>query len=153
MGTNPAGSLRKYIGLFDKQNKKVALDYGSGNLRNAVFLHRKGYEVYAVDLPHKIKIRSLPKLSCILPCELRDLNIRADIVICTFVLNLISGEERKEVLDLIAEKIVPGGYLLIETKGFSLLQLDQMIIPRGFVRVHNHRGRYTVIVLYRYVGC
>ncbi len=152
MLVKPAHSLKKYVPLFDRSKNKVALDFGSGNLRNSMYLHRKGYEVYAVDLPQKNKIQCMPRLKCILPEEIKGLNSKIDVTICTFVLNIISESERNGFLGTLAEKMSPGGFFLVETKGFSLSILDSMIIPKGFVRVHCERGRYTIIVLYQYIG-
>jgi len=152
MVTLPANSLKKYLPLFEKQKSKVVLDYGSGNLRNAIFLHRRGYRVYAVDFPNRTKIHALPRLTCVLPEELPDVDVNADIALCTFVLNLIDAPNRIPVLETIAAKMVKGGYLLIETKGFTLIELDQLIIPRGFIRIHSQYGRYTQIALYRNSG-
>ena len=150
MIVQPARSLVKYLPLFQRQTGKVALDFGSGNLRNSIFLHRLGYEVYAVDLPHNVKFHPMPKLNCITPGELRDLYCKIDLALCTFVLNLISPQQRIYILDTIASKMKKGGYLLIETKKLSLFDLDALTIPRGFASVHHQTGRYTHIVLYQY---
>lgn len=152
MISEPAKSLKKYEPLFDKQPQKVVLDFGSGNLRNSIFLHRKGYEVFAVDLPQRMKMRSIPRLTCILPEEILSLPCKINLTLCTFVLNLISQEERNKFLNLISQKMSDGGFFLVETKGFSLSSLDSMVIPKGFVRVHHEKGRYTIIVLYQYRG-
>ena len=151
MVTRPANSLEKYLPVFDRLPKKVVLDYGSGNLRNSMFLHRMGYDVYAVDLPQKTRFKPLPRLTCIFPEDLSQLNFKFDIALCTFVLNLISTSERVWVFETLADKMSPGGYLLIETKGLTLLELDTLIIPRGFIRVHDLRGRYTLVALYKYL--
>lgn len=150
MSIQPAGSLVKYLPLFQKQIGKVALDFGSGNLRNSIFLHRLGFEVYAVDLPHHVRFHPMPKLNCITPGDLCDLYCKIDVALCTFVLNLISPQQRISFFDTIASKMKKGGYLLIETKNLSLFDLDALTIPRGFARVHNQTGRYTHIVLYQY---
>lgn len=146
----PARSLVQYLPLFQKQTGKVALDFGSGNLRNSIFLHRLGYEVYAVDLPHNVNFHPMPKFKCITPGELGDLYCKIDLALCTFVLNLISPQQRISILDAIASKMKKGGYMLIETRKLSLFDLDALAIPRGFARVHNQKGRYTHIVLYQY---
>lgn len=152
MIVNPARSLEKFIPLFDRQKSKVVLDYGSGNLRNSIYLHRKGYRVYAVDLPHRTQLKSIPRLRCILPEEVAGLKHNIDITLCTFVLNLIPVSERNRFIKLIAEKMSPGGFFLIETKGLILSELDAMVIPKGFLRIYNDKGRYTIIVLYQKVG-
>lgn len=152
MSIQPAGSLLTYLPLFQKQMGKVALDFGSGNLRNSVFLHRLGYEVFAVDLPHKMRFHPMPNFKCITPEELDDLRCRIDLALCTFVLNLITHQQRTAILDTIAPKMKIGGYLLIETKGLSLFELDALMVPRGFARVDSKSGRYTKIVLYQYIG-
>lgn len=152
MTAKPADSVKKYLPLFEKQKKKVVLDYGSGNLRNAMFFHRKGYQVFAVDLPHKIKYKPLPRLTCILPDDLACLDLKIDVVVCTFVLNLISSAERVKIFKAVAPKMTPGGYLLLEAKGLSLLELDSLVLPRGFIRISSQMGRYTRIALYQYIG-
>lgn len=152
MLARPARSLEKFVPLFDKHKSKVVLDYGSGNLRNSIYLHRRGYSVYAVDLPHRTQIKSLPSLSCILPEEVAHLQQKIDVTLCTFVLNLIPPIERNLFIKLIAEKMSPGGFFLIETKGFTLSELDAMVLPKGFLRVYNDKGRYTVIALYQKNG-
>lgn len=150
MSVQPARSLVKYLPLFQKQPGRVALDFGSGNLRNSIFLHRLGYEVYAVDLPHNVNFQPMPKFKWITPGELGNLQSKIDLALCTFVLNLISPQQRTSILDKIALTMKKGGYLLIETKKLSLFDLDALVIPRGFARVHNQTGRYTHIVLYQY---
>ena len=152
MLVRPARSLERFIPLFDKHKSKIVLDYGSGNLRNSIYLHRKGYSVYAVDLPHRTQIKSLPSLSCILPEDVAHLTQNIDITLCTFVLNLIPSDERDLFIKLIAEKMSPDGFFLIETKGFNLTELDAMVLPKGFIRVYNDKGRYTVIALYQKSG-
>lgn len=150
MSARPANSLERYISLFQRQKNKTVLDYGSGNLRNSIYLQNNGYDVYAVDLPHRTKINCLPRLNCILPEELDNLTSQFGLIICTFVLNLIKESERTYFLENLTKKVIDGGYLLIETKGFSLVELDRMFIPRGFYRINYEKGRYTIIVLYRY---
>jgi len=152
MLTAPASSLSRYLPLFERLQKKTVLDYGSGNLRNAIYLHRRGYRVYAVDLPGRIKSKTLPRLSLLFADELKDLSLDANIALCTFVLNLIDSNKRIEVMDTIAANMASGGYFLVETRDFTLRDLDLLIVPRGFARVHDQRGRYTVIALYKYLG-
>lgn len=152
MFPKPARSLVRYLPLFEKQKKKVALDFGSGNLRNSLFLHRRGYEVFAVDLPYRIKFNTLPRLKFIWPEDLQTMDLKINLALCTFVLNLLDPPERSEAIKKIARNMVPGGYLLIETKGLSVAELDKLVIPKGFIKVHGHHGRYTVIGLYQYFG-
>ncbi|WP_418790044.1 class I SAM-dependent methyltransferase [Phosphitispora sp. TUW77] len=152
MVTAPANSLSRYLPLFEKLQKKTVLDYGSGNLRNAIYLHGRGYRVYAVDLPDRIKDITLPRLSFLFVDELKDFSLDVDIALCTFVLNLIDSDKRTEVMDTIAANMARGGYFLVETREFTIKELDLLIVPKGFVRVHEQRGRYTIIALYRYLG-
>ena len=147
----PANSLLIYCSLFDKLERKVVLDYGSGNLRNSLYMQKRGYEVYAVDLPQRLGMNFSPNLHHILPEELPKLKIEAGIALCTFVLNLIPETMRVSVLSTIAANMSWGGYFLLETAGLSLSQLDQLVVPRGFFRVHQQWGRYTVIGLYKYM--
>lgn len=150
MRITPAGSLKKFLPLFEKNSNKVVLDYGAGNLRNSLYLHRRGYYVYAVDLPNRTKINVLPRLKCILPDQINQVTSDFGLILCTFVLNLIDEKDRKEFLNTVHNKISGDGYLLIETKGFSLEELDRIFLPQDFCRIHYEKGRYTVIVLYRH---
>lgn len=145
----PAGSLEKYLPLFIKQQRKTALDYGSGNLRNSLYLCENGFEVVAVDRPGQKKI-VVPGLTFISPEELQSLKINVNIALCTFVLSLLTGGMRALVFDRLAEKTAPEGYLLIETKGLALPELDLLAVPRGFARVDTRTGRYTLIALYQF---
>ncbi len=153
MSVCPAHSLQKYLPLFDRQQRKVVIDYGAGNLRNSHYLQQRGYQVFAIDLRPGKKLPARPGLTCLRPENLQTLNLSADLAICTFVFNLIAVTERVTVLRRIAGNMVRNGYLLIETKGHSLPELDLLVIPRGFARLHTGRGRYTLIVLYQYLGC
>lgn len=148
----PAKSLEIFCSLFDKIERKVVLDYGSGNLRNSLYLQQRGYEVYAVDLPRQLAVNRSPCLNFMLPEELPNHQIEAGLALCTFVLNLIPETMRISVLANIAQNMSPGGYFLLETAGLSLVQLDQLVVPRGFFRIHHHLGRYTVVVLYKFLA-
>jgi len=151
MGICPANSVQTYLPLFDKQKKRVVLDYGSGNLRNSLYLHTRGFEVIAVDLPGKTQCSSVPGITLVSPDELKTTNLYIDVTLCTFVLNLIDVTKRVSVFETIAKNTMRGGYLLIETKDLTLREMDSLALLQGFARIHNDNGRFTQIVLYQLI--
>ena len=166
----------RYHRFFKKSKAYNVLDYGAGNLRNAAFLSGKGFNVYAADLPEQLlRARSMTvveKLRGLLETgQLRQSKLNVDVVISTFVLNIISDPaEKKRYLENIIVNLRPGGYLLIEVscreksknkccdctkcptcaKSYSREELDQLVAPYGFERLARYYGRHSIGVLYQW---
>ena len=61
--TAVAESVRRYSRFFKTQHAMDVLDYGTGTMRNAVYLAQEGFSVYAADLPEQVeKLRGCPAL-------------------------------------------------------------------------------------------
>ena len=58
-----AESVRRYSRFFKSQQAMDVLDYGTGSMRNAVYLAQEGFSVYAADLPEQVeRLRNCPAL-------------------------------------------------------------------------------------------
>ncbi len=171
-----AGSVVCYLPFFKKRKAYNVLDYGAGNLRNASYLSREGFNVYAADLPEQLRrargFAAAENLRGLLEAgQLPDSNLNVDVVISTFVLNIISDPaERKRYLRNIVVNLRPGGYLLIEVKcreklikqdcdctgcpvcakSYSREQLDRLVKSYGFKRLGRYYGRHSMGVLYQW---
>jgi len=171
-----AGSVARYLRFFKKRRAYNVLDYGAGNLRNAAFMTGQGFNVYASDLPEQLQrvqsFTAADKLRGLLePGQLPKSRLNVDLVISTFVLNIIPDpEERKRYLRNIVVNLRPGGYLLIEVKcrdrlknaacdcarchtcakSYSREELDRLVAPYGFKRLARYYGRHSIGVLYQW---
>ncbi len=168
-----ARSVVEYLPFFKRSGSLNVLDYGSGNLRNSIFMSEEGFKVYAADLPEQLtKIRNskaVGKIAGLLETGiLHKSKLNVDLVISTFVLNIISNQkEREKYLDNVVLNLRPGGYLLIEVKcrekgrccataarckncdkSYSREELDQFVKSYGFSRVGHYFGRYSIGALY-----
>jgi hypothetical protein len=113
------------------------LDYGAGKLRNANFLVNRGFSVSIVETPlqlMQIRDKNTSKFQHVY--STLDEMESHDIVLCSFVLNVIPFlEERKSVLDRIYNLMTKDGYLYIEVpriEGIRFLP-DARVYNDGFV--------------------
>lgn len=171
-----AGSVARYHRFFKKRKAYNVLDYGAGKLRNAAFLSGEGFNVYAADLPEQLnRVRGLNAANnlhgLVETGQLPKSRLNVDVVISTFVLNIIIDlEERARYINNIVKNLRPGGYLLIEVrcremsvkgdcgcakcatcaKSYSREELDQLLAPHGFKRLARYYGRRSLGVLYQW---
>ncbi len=173
-----ARSITRYSPFFRHQKASTVLDYGAGKLRNALYLAAEGFSVYAADLPEQVnRFRVCPAISRLAGVlevgELPDSRLNVDLVLSTYVFNIIVGNaERQSYLDNIVANLRPGGYLLIElrcrrshgecgqgcpeyfkgqecTKTYSHEELDQILIPRGFRRLSHYYRHQALAAIYQ----
>lgn len=173
-----AESVRRYSRFFCKSDVRTVLDYGAGNLRNARFLARQGFTVYAADVPEQVerivRMAGAMALAGILDNgELSQTDLEADLVVSTYVLNIIpEGFDKWRYLKNIELNIRPGGYLLIEVrcrredgscgstcvhhltcpgcvKTYSHDELDCLVAPFGFRRMSHYYRKHALAVVYR----
>lgn len=173
-----AGSIQRYCGFFEKTGVRTILDYGAGTLRNARFLTGKGFMVYAADIPEQVErimrmVGSRGLAGILSTAELERAGLGADLVLSTYVLNIIpDGTEKWSYLKNVTLNLRDGGYLLIETrcrredsacgsgcvfhakcpscvKTYSHDELDQLLRPFGFRRISHYYRRHALAVLYR----
>lgn len=175
-----AGSVKRYEPFFRHRRTGSVLDYGAGKLRNSLFLARSGYRVYAADLPEqvaRIRRRSdvAPLAGVLETGDLPRLPHRVDLVLSTYVFNIIPGsDERRRYLENAARVLRPGGYLLMEVtckrsepgcgecpsfarcgvcpRTFSVDELDATVTPHGFRRVCHYYRRQALAAVYQRTG-
>ncbi|AJE02171.1 class I SAM-dependent methyltransferase [Geobacter pickeringii] len=173
-----AESVRRYSRFFHNSDVRTVLDYGAGTLRNTRFLAAQGFSVYAADIPEQIeriiRLASTMPLAGILEAgELGQASLDVDLVISTYVLNIIpEGTEKWRYLKNIELNIRPGGYLLIEVrcrrddgscgstcahhltcpgcvKTYSHDELDRLVAAFGFRRLSHYYSKHALAVIYR----
>jgi len=173
-----AESIRRYSRFFRNSDVRTVLDYGAGNLRNAGFLANQGFTVFAADIPEQVariaRMAGAIGLAGVLDTgELSRTGLGADLVVSTYVLNIIpEGSEKWRYLKNIELNIRPGGYLLIEVrcrredgscgstcahqmtcpgcvKTYSHDELDRLVAPFGFRRMSHYYRKHALAVIYR----
>ena len=173
-----AESIRRYAPFFQKQQALHVLDYGTGNLRNALFLAGKGFRVVAADLPQQVaKLRACPSLCrldrLLATDELAAERLNVDLVLSTYVFNIImEGEGRQQYLQNAVANLRPGGYLLMEVrcrrpqtecgsdcsdyfvcsecpKTLTHEELDGLLRPHGLRRISHYYRHHAVTAIYQ----
>lgn len=176
--TIPANSVARYSRFFSSNQINTVLDYGTGTLRNALYLVQQGFTVYAADLPEQVKaLRSHPavkQLAGLLKVgELKQSRLGVDLVVSTYVFNIIVRKsQRQRYLDNVVANLRAGGYLLMEvscrradavydltfeqyfhcddgSKTYTHHELDRLLAPYGFERICHYYSSHAVAVLYQ----
>ncbi|MBJ6725154.1 class I SAM-dependent methyltransferase [Geomesophilobacter sediminis] len=175
----PSESIRRYSLFFKKQSALKVLDYGTGTLRNAVYLSRQGFRVHAADVPEQLeRLQGCPALKQIEQLlavdELRKSALNVDLVLSTYVFNIImSREERRLYIENIAANLRPGGFLLMEvrcprldercgpacedffscdtcSKTLTHEELDTLLNPVGLRRISHYYREHALAAVYQY---
>lgn len=172
-----ARSITRYHKFFTHQGAARVLDYGAGNLRNARYLVKKGFTVFAADLPEQVELlRDFPdteSLAGILDSrQLSDACLNVDLVISTYVFNIIQGSAEQSIyVGNILQNLKNGGYLLMEVrcrrledcgagcshyfkcpdcaKTFTHDELDQFLLPHGFRRISHYYRNHALAAIYQ----
>lgn len=176
--TRAAASVVRYARFFKQVNANKVLDYGAGSLRNALFLWERGFRVYAADLPGQIRVlRKHPQVGNLEGLfeagELAGLNLAADLVLSTFVFNIIGTKaHRKQYLDNIVSNLRAGGYLLMEVnsrnedfgcsstlhhyfscddkaRSYTHDELDCLLAPYKLRRICHYYSSHALAAVYR----
>ena len=142
------------------------------------FMAERGFRVIAADLPEQaawIRGRAeVGKLAGVLESgELAAGRLQVDLVVSTYVLNIIpDGEEKERYLRNAAINLREEGYLLVEArcrqestvcgsgcshfhkcpsciKTYSHDELDQLLRPYGFRRISHYYRRHAVVAVYQ----
>ncbi|MBJ6752453.1 class I SAM-dependent methyltransferase [Geomonas anaerohicana] len=174
----PASSVTRYARYFRFAQVHSVLDYGAGLLRNALYLTEEGFQVYAADVPERVKaLAAHPQagqLAGLLTVgELAQAKLAVDLVVCTFVFNILATRSRKkQYLDNVVANLRPGGLFLIEVnsreeepacgsvlqhyyscdggaKSYSHDELDRQLAPFGFERICHYYSSHALAALYR----
>jgi tellurite methyltransferase len=171
-----AHSVEIYCRYFQLNDARTVLDYGTGTMRNAVYLLDHGFQVYAADLVEQLQaLRSHPavgRLAGLLDVrELEHSRLAVDLVLSTYVYNIIPQQgQRERYLDNVLANLRPGGHLLMEVssrqdhadspadslgqlgdcaKSYSHRELDGLLYPRGFRRICHYYRHHAVAAIYR----
>jgi len=173
-----AESVRRYSRFLKTQQAMDVLDYGTGSMRNAVYLAQQGFTVYAADLPEQVeKLRNCPALvhveRLLAIDELPRSNLNVDLVLSTYVFNIIMDNAgRHAYLDNAVANLKPGGYLLMEvrcrtlhercdttckdffacgecSKALSHVELDALLTPHGLRRISHYYRSHAVAAVYQ----
>lgn len=172
--TRAATSVIRYAHYFRLAAVHRVLDYGAGLLRNALYLTEQEFQVYAADVPEQVKVLSshpeAGRLAGLLPvCELPQAKLGVDLVLSTYVFNIIATRARRQqYLDNVVINLRRGGVFLIEVnsrpedlvlhhyfscddsaKSYSHEELDRMLIPYGFERICHYYSNHAVAAVYR----
>lgn len=175
-----AESVKRYCRFFKAQRAMEVLDYGTGTMRNAVYLAQEGFSVYAADLPEQVhKLRGCPALMhverLLAADELPRSNLNVDLVLSTYVFNIIMDSAgRHTYLKNTVANLKPGGYLLMEvrcrrphercdmtcndyfacaecSKTLTHEELDTLLNPHGLHRISHYYRSHAVTAIYRMV--
>ncbi len=176
--TRAAESVRRYSRFFKKQNALKVLDYGTGNMRNAVFLSDQGFRVFAADLPEQVeKLRACPAIRrverLLATDELPGSRLDVDLVLSSYVFNIIMDhDERHSYLATAVANLRPGGYLLMEvrcrqphercdttctdyfscaecSKTLTHEELDTLLAPHGLRRISHYYRSHAMSAIYQ----
>lgn len=172
-----AESVRRYSRFFKHQNAVNVLDYGTGNMRNALYLSKQGFTVYAADLPEQVeKLLNCPAVAhverLLATDELTHGNLGVDLVLSTYVFNIIMGQkERYDYLKTAVSNLRQGGYLLMEVrcrrsdeicdssctdylspgvcaKTLSHNELNALLAPHGMRRISHYYRNHALSAIY-----
>ena len=117
-----AKGVARYANFFKTQGALKVLDYGTGTMRNALYLAERGFTVYGADLPAQIATirndsRALSLAGLMDTDELARQHLNVDLVLSTYVFNIITASrEQQRYLQNTIANLRPGGYLLFEAR-------------------------------------
>lgn len=179
--TKAANSVERYSRFFSWSHADTVLDYGTGTLRNALYLVDHGFTVYAADVHDQVKVLrdhpAIHRLAGLLEVgELKQSRLGVDVVLSTYVFNIIIQKaQRQHYLDNVVANLRPGGYLLMEVscrreemecssicnhyfirddhaKTYTHQELDHLLAPYGFERICHYYSYHALAAVYRLAG-
>jgi hypothetical protein len=110
----PNGKSKSTVKLAKENEPCTVLDYGSGQLRNAIFLKDEGFTVDCHDLAKQLEVFP-PKEKGMK--EVRDIpNNTYDLVLCSFVLNTVPLDIRNTILENIKNTLTKDGTAYFEVR-------------------------------------
>ena len=173
-----AESVRRYSTFFRMRQATNVLDYGTGTMRNALFMANQGFRVFAADLPEQVaRLRGCPALGHIerllATDELPESRLNVDLVLSTYVFNIImESSGRHAYLNNAVVNLKLGGYLLMEvrcpkphercdtactdyfscgecSKTLTHEELDALLNPHGLRRISHYYRSHAVSAIYQ----
>ncbi len=173
-----AESVRRYSTFFRKSQATTVLDYGTGTMRNALYMAEQGFRVFAADLPEQIArlqgcsaVDHVERLMA--TDELTDSHLNVDLVLSTYVFNIIMESSLRHAYAKNAvANLKPGGYLLMEvrcrqpgakcgasceeffscaecSKTLTHNELDALLNPHGLRRISHYYRSHAVSAIYQ----
>lgn len=126
---NPSSSLRKFISNYPNILKESALDLGSGNGRNSIFLASNGFKnIIGLELSTvgfniaSSELKKHPEFKKNIKyyqgdavSNFKKLDQKFDLIIDMCFIHLLTKEQREELIDGIKKKLNTNGYYLIFT--------------------------------------
>jgi tellurite methyltransferase len=164
-------TLQQMIPFFVKNRIQTILDYGAGTLRNTCFLLKNGFKVYVAEtnqqLPKFVNYQETPFVEGVFDVnDLTNQQLGVDLVISNFVLNIIDDPlEKNKLIENSFRNLKEGGYFLVEVKNkkcssncsqvvtcnreLSLEELDDLILPKGYVRLNSQINGISLAAIYQ----
>lgn len=117
--------------IQDSKGFGVALDYGSGKLRNSRYLRDEGMTVDAVDTKDQIDTYDVDFLRNTFSTN-DSVSDRYDYILCSFVLNVIPDLEiRMGVISRLKELVSDDGFIYLETRSDDKIESAKTAIRYG----------------------
>lgn len=117
--------------IQDSKGFGVALDYGSGKLRNSRYLHEQGMTVDAVDTKEQIDTYDVDFLRNTYSIY-DDVTNRYDYILCSFVLNVIPDLEiRMGIMSRLKELVSSDGFIYLETRSDDKIESAKTAVRYG----------------------
>ncbi|ACH39939.1 tellurite resistance protein TehB-related SAM-dependent methyltransferase, putative [Citrifermentans bemidjiense Bem] len=178
MNIKPATSIIRYTRFFRLIRANRVLDYGTGSLRNALYLTEQGFTVYAADVLEQVKVlKAHPKAKALERLldvsELAQSDLCVDLVLSTYVFNIIETRaQRKQYLENVVANLREGGYFLIEVnsrpddiscasplhhylscddkaRSYTHDDLDRFLVPYKFEPICHYYSTHALAAVYR----
>ena len=130
--TNGISSSTKMV-INNHDSECRVLDYGCGKLRNATHLLKYGYDVSIADTKKQLSKLSEDKVeqyNKIYTVDNDNITDKFDVVLCSFVINVIPQEtERIKAINNIFKALDVGGCAYIEVRDKSFIKSAKTIQP------------------------
>lgn len=139
----------------ENENNKLVLDYGCGKLRNTNYLLRNKFNVNIYDTKKQLENIDIETLK-VANISLKD---QYDLILCSFVLNVIPEKEiRIEILKNIEKTLKIDGFAYIEVRNNRFLKETKTAIPYndGFLlgkgKIKTFQKPYTLNELKHFIS-
>lgn len=114
----PSPLVARWVNNFPRWGIQRILDLGAGNLRNSLYLAELGFSLWAAELPAQLaRLGPQPGLVPLLDTRLlQRTRLQMDLVLCTYVLNILPPMKQGSLLALCRRNLKEGGFLCLEVR-------------------------------------